>query len=151
MHGSSNAHIGGVVSLPERPNHTTRMVRPRGVPDIMHDCLITRVHKTTHLSRHHATVPRTSWRFAAHHLVWMSRHTRESRQHVHSSRSASTEEGCGWLSGTHRHKVSKPPQWTSTVSVFFFRFVLFSLFFSLLHPTHTHTTHTHSPPHTHNL
>ena len=60
---AANADIGGVVSLPERPNHTTRMVRPRGVLEIMHYCLITRVHTTTHLSRHHATAPRTSWRF----------------------------------------------------------------------------------------
>ena len=63
VHGSSNADIGGVVSLLERPNHTTRMVRPRGVLEILHNCLITRVHTTTHFSRQHATAPRTSRRF----------------------------------------------------------------------------------------
>ena len=46
---------------------------------------------------------------AAHHPVWMSRHTRGSRQDIHSTRVPHTEEGCGWLSSTHRHKESKPP------------------------------------------
>ena len=126
MHRSSNADIGGVVSLPERPNHTTRMVRPRGVLEILHNCLITCVHTTTHLSRQHATAPRTSW---AHHPVWMSRHTRGSRQDIHSTRVPHTEEGRGWLSSTHRHKESKPPQWTSTVFFFFCAFFFLCFFF----------------------
>ena len=38
-------------------------ITPYILLEIMHFCLITRVHTTTHLSRHHATAPRTSWRF----------------------------------------------------------------------------------------
>ena len=117
MHGSSNADIGGVVSLPERPNHTTRMVRPRGVLEIMHYCLITRVHTTTHLSRHHATAPRTSWRFGgSSSCLDESSHPWVPGRTFHSTRAPHTEEGCGWLSSTHRHKESKPSQWTSTIS-----------------------------------
>ena len=65
MHGSSNADVGGLVSLLERPNHTTRMVRPTGVLEIMHYCLITRVHTTTHFvttSRHSTTHKLALWR-----------------------------------------------------------------------------------------
>ena len=103
----------GVVFLPERPNHTTRMVRPRGVLEIMHYCLITPAHTTTHLPRQHASAPRTSWRFGgssscldeSSHPWVPAGHPQHAVPH--------TEEGCGWLSNTHRHKESKPPQ-TST-------------------------------------
>ena len=118
MHGCSNADIGGVVSLPERPNHTTRMVRPRGVLEIMHYCLITRVHTTTHLSRHHATAPRTSWRFGgSSSCLDESSHPWVPAGHPQCT-GASTEEGFGWLSNTQRHQESKPPQWISTFSLF---------------------------------
>ena len=103
-----------LVSFPERPNHTTRMVRPRGVLEIIHHCLITRVHTSTHLSRHHATAPRTSWRFGgSSSCLDESSHPWVPAGH-HSARVPHTEEGCGWLSSTHRDKESKPPQWTST-------------------------------------
>ena len=104
MHRSSNADIGGVVSLPERPNHTTRMVRLRGVLAILHNCPITRVHTTTHLSRQHATAPRTSWRFGgSSSCLDESSHPWVPAGHPQYT-GASQEEGCGWLSSTHRHR-----------------------------------------------
>ena len=69
----------------------------------------------------------------------MSRHTCGSRQDTHSTRVPHTEEGCGWLSSTHRHKESKPPQLTSTqwanICCLVIYFLRRSAFFFLWHPS----------------
>ena len=93
---------------------TTRAIREKRkreekVLEIIHYCLITRVHTTTHLSRHHATAPRTSRRFGgSSSCLDESSHPWVPAGHPQYT-GASTEEGCGWLSSTHRHKESKPP------------------------------------------
>ena len=149
MHGSSNADIGGVVSLPERPNHTTRMVRPRGVLEIMHYCLITRVHKTTHLSRHHATAPRTSWRFGGS----SSCLDESSHPWVPAARPQYTEclhGGRLWMAQQHS-QTQRVQTTTMDINGFCFFFSVcpfFSVFFSLTPHPHTHHPHSLTTTHT---
>ena len=106
--GVATLTSGAGCYLPSRPNHTTRMVRPRGcVGDDILLSLHTRAHDQ--LNSHDNTTAPTArvWRSDGH-PVWVSHHLSGSRLDTHGTLGARTRRERDWLTRhTHTHAAQR--------------------------------------------